>query len=399
MTVRVLRGDCREHLAVLAASGQRVHAVVTDPPYHLTAITQRFGKEGAAPAKHGTDGAFARASKGFMGKTWDGGDVAFQPETWRLVFEVMHPGAHLFAFGGTRRAHRMVCAIEDAGFEIRETFMWVYGSGMPKSHNVAKAIDKMLGREGEAIPTVRMIPGADQNEGGSWIKDNGRTYQPHEYVPASEEAAAWQGWGTAVKPSLEPIVLARRPLVASSVARNVLLNGCGAINIDDCRIPLEGGQACQGEAGRWPANLLHDGSDEVMHAFAAFGERTSGKPSGVKHAQNKIFGNFRAGDPLKGFGDTGSAARFFFSAKADADDRAGSSHPTVKPTDLMRWLVQMVTPPGGTVLDPFAGTGSTGLAADQLGRDAILIEQDAAYVEDIKRKITGDAGLFAELLP
>ena len=371
MTVRIINGDCRSEMASLAASGVRVHAVVTDPPYHLT--TGKKGGTGAASLNPNSPAGRSRIGTGFMGKVWDGGDIAFQPDTWRAAFDLMLPGAHLVAFGGTRQWHRMACAIEDAGFEIRDNLAWVYGSGFPKSMDVGKALPE------------------------------------------------WAGWGTALKPAFEPIVLARKPL-AGTVAGNVLAHGCGGLNIDACRIAApDGVPIFQGRddptlntfgnglngsnrtgevgSGRWPANLIHDGSEEVEAAFAAFGEKTSGSKRGGQYGRDKgVHDGGQRQDGVSCFADSGSASRFFYTAKADAADRAGSKHPTVKPTNLMRWLVQLITPPGGTVLDPFAGSGSTGLAADQLGFNAILIEQDATFVDDIRRKINADAGMFAGLL-
>lgn len=400
-----------------------IDACITDPPYHLTSIVKRFGNPNAAPAKG--NAAFERASRGFMGKQWDGGDIAARRETWEAVYRVLKPGAHLLAFGGTRTFHRMACAIEDAGFELRDCIMWLYGTGFPKSHDVSKAIDKAAGVKGETVPVgepvKRMIPGADQGRDG-WIKDDGRIYQPGEYEPATAEAAQWQGWGTALKPAFEPIIVARKPLGEKTVAANVLAYGTGAINIDACRVSAidktpapvgqYGGSAigpnghsgirdCSGDhLGRHPANVIHDGSDEVEAAFAQFGERTGG---GDIHKRSSpktkgVYGEFAGDDDRwSGYTGSGTASRFFYSAKATADDRHGSKHPTVKPTDLMRYLCKLVTPPGGTVLDPFCGTGSTLLAADQLQFNAIGIEQDETYAADARRKFEQDAGLFAEI--
>lgn len=277
MTVRIEAGDMRAVLAKMIADGVRVHSIVTDPPYHLTA--GKKGGSGAASLNVNSPAGRSRISTGFMGTAWDGGDIAFQPETWRLCYELLPPGGHLVAFSGTRTYHRMACAIEDAGFEVRDMVSWIFASGFPKSHNVAKGIDKAAGREIEIVPrgapVKRMIPGAEQAKHG-WEKNNGREYQPGDYVP-SEEAAPWLGWGTALKPALEPICLARKPL-DGTVAGNVLAHGTGAINIDGCRIDGEstvrlknGGRGqfpheddawepktvtVGSDRGRWPANVV-----------------------------------------------------------------------------------------------------------------------------------------------
>lgn len=336
-------------------------------------------------------------------------------ECAELMFAILPPGGHLLAFGGTRTYHRMACAIEDAGFEIRDTIAWLYGSGFPKSLNVSKAIDKAAGAEREVIsaaaPVKRMIPGADQHKQG-WEKNNGRVYVPTETAPATDAARQWDGWGTALKPALEPIVLARKPL-DGTVAANIQAHGTGALNIDGCRVASEPlpvheptgrcgavyGAGLEGSRrtgdtriGRWPANVVHDGSDEVV---AAFPQQTSGgtPPSRPPRKTRHTYGAFAGQENPNGIGSTaGSAARFFYSAKADADDRLGSKHPTVKPVDLMRWLVRLVTPPGGTVLDPFAGSGTTGMACMAEGFDCILVEREAEYVADIRRRIAHVTG-------
>ncbi len=384
--VTLLAGDCLELLASLPENS--IDSVVTDPPYHLTSIVKRFGKPGSAPVKvdeffdaaENSKGAspYLRGSVGFMGKQWDGGDVAFRIETWEQVLRVLKPGGHLIAFSGTRTYHRMVCAIEDAGFEIRDQIGWCFGSGFPKSHDVSKGIDKAAGREREVI------------------------------------RERWQGWGTALKPAWEPICLARKPLIGT-VAANVLEHGVGALNIDGCRVEAEGrplreldakatnsnvysgrtgegglGKGLDGgskavgttDLGRWPANLILSDDEEVIAAFP------DGSSSG--HWANKATG-FDDGRAYNGRGadasDSGSAARFFYTAKADAEDRLGSKHPTVKPLDLMQWLVRLVTPKGGTCLDPFAGTGTTGEAAWREGMRAILIEREPEYQADIARRM------------
>lgn len=349
-----------------------IDSCITDPPYHLTSIVKRFGAVNATPAKVGKTGAYARASKGFMGQTWDGGDIAFQPETWAAVLRVLKPGAHLVAFSGTRTYHRMACAIEDAGFEIRDQLAWCYGSGFPKSHN-----------------------------------------QPG-------------GWGTALKPAWEPICLARKPL-QGTVAGNIDAHGTGAINIDGCRIgdevrhasfsslaPCHGNhlgdagtakarRGTQGEpkeyVGRWPANIIHDGSEEVLAAFPdAPGQQQPSRDDQRK--QGKVYGAItnNGGRVHEPRGDSGSAARFFYCAKATTEERGeGNTHPTVKPVDLMRWLCRLVTPVGGTVLDPFTGSGSTLIAADAEQFDAIGCELSSDYAAIAERRVRDAAGLFAEV--
>lgn len=430
MSVRILAGDCRDMIAELVQSRELVDSIVTDPPYHLISIVKRFGKtsldnendSNARRAKAGSD-ATARLSRGFMGQEWDGGDVAFDPNTWDRCFDILKPGGHLVAFGGTRTYHRMACAIEDAGFEIRDQLGWIYGSGFPKSHDVAKGIDAKL-KSGKArtedIRRLNMGENYEPSGRGRVNYDNGGGSQMNgatgEYQPATPEAAEWEGWGTALKPAWEPIVLARKPL-EGTVAANVLQHGTGALNIDGCRI--EGADAEGGEykvkrfapgasvnktgewkqdrefvghqkPGRWPANIVHDGSDEVVGQFPS--EAGAAAPVTRRNADKfrNTYGAFKGDIDEQGStfrGDSGSAARFFYCAKADKTDRAGSKHPTVKPVDLIRWLVRLVTPPGGTVLDPFAGSGTTGEAALMEGMKAILIERSPEYVADIEKRM------------
>ena len=404
-------GDCLETVRALPENS--IDAIVTDPPYALVSIAKRLSSPTAKPIVHGKDGAYARASAGFMGKKWDTGETAFAVEFWAETLRVLKPGGHMVAFGGTRSYHRLACAIEDAGFEIRDQLAWAYGSGFPKSHDVSKGIDKAAKAEREIVssgaPVKRMIPGADQNKDG-WEKNNGREFVPTVTRAATPEAAAWEGWGTALKPAWEPICLARKPLSEGTVAANVLRWGTGAINVDGCKIGTEkreykGGMGRFNEAaqaqgyrpfvkgapsqstetfsakGRWPANFVHDGSDEVIAAFPdSSGGHWSGETPSLVGAQRP---NGAESFDL----ESGSAARFFYSAKADSDDRIGSKHPTVKPVDLMQWLCRLITPPGGTVLDPFAGTGTTGEAAWREGFKAILCEREAEYQADIVRRM------------
>lgn len=454
-------GDCLDVLDALPAKS--LHACVCDPPYHLASIVKRFGGKTAAPAKsNGKTGVFKRASAGFMGKQWDGGEIAFQPETWEKVFRVLKPGGYLLAFAAPKNVHWLTGAIEMAGFEIRDRLIeficldplverfldslneaqadaflrllyegvfgelqWVFGQGFPKSLKLPLAIDKHFGKKGEILavgaPVRRIRPGADQEKGGSWEKLKERTYQPGEYIPATDEAAEWRGWETALKPAYEPIVMARKPVEGTN-AENVLTHGVGGINVDACRITMSdedaayikerisgfnqtksiggngaysGGVVMDRSAaydptkGRHPANLLHDGSAAATGGFPI---TKSGEllPHHSRKGQSLI-GTFqirdRTGELTPSYSDSGFASRFFYSAKADQDDRLGSKHPTVKPVDLMRYLVRLVTPPGGTVLDPFAGTGTTGEAAYREGFSAILIEREQEYRADIARRM------------
>jgi site-specific DNA-methyltransferase (adenine-specific) len=405
--VAVHHGDSRDVLKTLADGS--VASVVTDPPYALISIGKRFGADNAAPAQSkGAAGVYARAAAGFMGQKWDTGETAFDPDFWREVWRVLKPGAHVLAFSGTRTYHRMACAIEDAGFEIRDQIGWAYGSGFPKSHNVGNAIAKDAPADGAENPQA-------------------------------DDIAQWAGWGTALKPAWEPICVARKPLIGT-VAANVIAHGAGALNIDACRLAWadeadaanadaggrwfaesrrrgavkqspsigresrDGSESHDATAGRWPANLAHDGSPEVMALFprdAGGAAPASGPTFEGPSKSASMAGAFSGmgGRAAAFHGDSGSAARFFYCAKADAADRLFSKHPTVKPVALMRWLLRLVTPPGGVALDPFAGSGTTGAAAIAEGFDAILIEREADFVADIRRRIAhaegADTPLFA----
>lgn len=424
MTVRIIHGNMLEVLATLDAD--IIDSCVTDPPYHLTSIVKRFGKtsldddtQTSERSRGGADG-YARAARGFMGKTWDGGDIASRAETWIEVYRVLKPGAHLLAFGGTRTYHRMVCAIEDAGFEIRDTMGWLYGSGFPKSHDISKAIDRATGAEREITKSRALTGKARVLRGGNFTGDYGDrelNTQYNETAPTTDDAKRWSGWGTALKPAMELICVARKPLGEKTVAANVLRFGCGGINVDGCRVDAADnkrfdrapgnvsreqyrkgttvGPAIAVDYGRWPANVCHDGSDEVLAAFPATTvSGSSDKRGGCKFFMGEDKRSDSSGAAVT---ESGSAARFFYTAKADKAERAESKHPTVKPTDLMRYLVRLVTPPGGTVLDPFCGTGSTLVAADQQQFNAIGIDMEEQYISDARKKFTIDAGLFADL--
>ena len=423
----LLAGDCLERLKELPDCS--VDSVVTDPPYHLTSIVKRFGAAAASPAKDYTGarenatGAYARASRGFMGQQWDGGDIAFRVELWAQVLRVLKPGGHVVAFSATRTYHRMACAIEDAGFEIRDQLAWMYGTGFPKSLNVGRALQAQASAGGCGPEAQRRAAmGDDYRPSG-----RGRVNYDHGSGSARNGAAdgdalQWQGWGTALKPAWEPICLARKPISARNVAENVLAHGVGGLNIDGCRIEAVDEIKPRGTSkidtdvnpgwlrphmqdralmaareaaaierantlGRWPANIIHDGSPEVVGAFpaeaGAFAPVRGTEPS---NAITNVYGE-RVRVATTHHGDTGSAARFFYSAKAARNDRIGSKHPTVKPVDLMRWLVRLVTPPRGTVLDPFAGSGTTGEAALLEGFKAIMVEREPEYQADIARRM------------
>lgn len=431
-TVTLHEGDNRVSLRRLIDSGVRVHSVCTDPPYGYDSIVKRFGKDGAAPAKPGKDGAFKRVSTPFMGKSWDATGIERDPEFWALIYEILLPGGFVFAFSSPRTGHRQATAMEDAGFIMHPLHIWANGQGMPKAHDAAKAIDKHFKKVGEVVPNgapvKRMIPGADQHKDGTWIKDNGREYQPGEYIPATPEAAQWNGWkyGTqSQKPVLEPIYLGQKPFSEKTGAANLLKHGVGAFNIDDCRIPTEEGgrplrevAALRGDVeykpnslsgrmdgslqsskaigstdkGRFPSNLILDGSPEVVAMFPD-SKGQQGRSTDANRSQVNTYGSVTDnGKTYEPRNDSGSAARFFhhfppdmnpivYNSKASSGDRGGSTHATVKPIALMQYLIRHITPPGGTVLDPFAGSGTTAEAARREGFDCILMEAEPEYIE------------------
>lgn len=412
---KIITGDCLDVMKDIPENS--VDAIITDPPYGLS----------------------------FMGKKWDY-DVP-SVEIWQECLRVLKPGGYLLAFAGTRTQHRMAVRIEDAGFEIRDMIAWVYGSGFPKSLNIGKAVDKIRGNERKIVGEIRAGKTAmGQNSG--WNDHANRTV-----IDSTKGTSEWEGWGTALKPALEPITVARKPLSEKSVAENVLRWGTGGINIDGSRVSHSeevkttnrqknngdtwnsentglrnnpGDIASASPLGRFPANLIHDGSDDVVGLFPKAGKGSGGKPYNYagKEYDNKKTSMFNGDKPQapSNFNDSGSASRFFYCAKASKSERDrglqdmeekkwvqwqtgnGASgkpssisegrnttyrnfHPTVKPVALMEYLVKLVSREGVLVLDPFTGSGSTGIACKNLGREFIGIELDPEYCKIAKKRI------------
>lgn len=368
----IYHGDALTILKTLES--ESVDCCVTDPPYEL----------------------------GFMGKKWDKSGITYNVDLWREVLRVLKPGAYLLSFGGARTYHRMACAIEDAGFEIRDMIEWVYGSGFPKSLDIGKAIDKLQGNERHDLgehPNARKTVGSI-----NICKKNGS-------ARLTKGHSKYEGYGTALKPSHEPICMARKPLSEKTVAENVLKWGTGGINIDGCRvgteeitqtrtqmktwrekegrtdIPESADNSQTSTQGRFPANIIHDGSEEVLLIFPK--TKSGSCPDGFKgNYQTHIYGKYANNliNPETVYADKGSAARFFYTAKASPSERGkDNNHPTVKPLALMQYLIKLVCPPHGTILEPFLGSGTTMRAAIALQRECIGI--DLGY-EDIQEKRT-----------
>ena len=404
MNYELFHGDSLEVLKSFQENS--IDSIVTDPPYGLA----------------------------FMAKKWDYSVPS--EELWRECLRVLKPGGHLLSFAGTRTQHRMAVRIEDAGFEIRDMIAWVYGSGFPKSMDVSKAIDKAAGAEREVVGKGKagaLSGNSKFNDAsvGTISRDHDNPTQGYklgvagEYditAPATEAAKQWQGWGTALKPALEPITVARKPLIGT-VASNVLEHGTGAINVDGCRVgndeisqhgrndsenrsmpemnyDKESGRSWN---GRWPANFIHDGSDEVVGLFPQSGDSDTAARFFYCAKTSKKDRNEGLEDLGKGqsIGAKGNGLQRVC-ANCGAKQRFGGCdcpnptfvnpvrqnfHPTVKPTDLMRYLCRMVTPPGGIVLDPFMGSGSTGKAAVLEGFRFIGIEMEEEYIEIAKARI------------
>ena len=435
----LLKGNCLDTLKTLPDCS--VDSIVTDPPYEL----------------------------GFMGKSWDNSGIAYSTELWAECLRVLKPGGHLLAFSGSRTYHRMVVAIEDSGFEIRDQIMWLYGSGFPKSLNVAKSIESKITTGSAAKNGFHKLEGERTGDGRIGMYDTVEEQGFRKVNPdqlggftldaTTPEAQQWQGWGTALKPAHEPIVVARKPLIGT-VANNVLTYGTGALNIDKSRVgttvetwpatrtysskemsrpgstladDAETQSTGEAPAGRWPANVIHDGSDEVLAGFPTAKGGTWNTTAGARHFNND-------GEPTlyqtsKTDNSSGSAARFFYCAKASKSERnagleglpqqtggkatgrvdgsAGLSspragagrtggsaniHPTVKPLALMRYLVRLVTPPNGIVLDPFLGSGTTACAAILEGFEWIGCEMTEDYWPIIEARVEWAHGEFDKIV-
>jgi DNA modification methylase len=394
--IELHHGDCLDIMAALP--DESIDAVVTDPPYGLA----------------------------FMGRSWDQAGIVFNIDTWKHCLRLLKPGGHLLAFGGTRTSHRLACAIEDAGFEIRDSIAWLYGSGFPKSLDVSKAIDKAAGAEREVVGRYKSPEGTTgiNSRDDDYGFGLGDMSQRLLIAPATDAAKQWAGWGTALKPSFELVVVARKP-IQGTVANNVMAHGTGAINIDTCRVAHNeppgkpqrgmagrekgqlggGGTASYREretdaaspAGRWPTNVVIDDT-----AAAEIDEQSGNRLgfSTQRHLSPKkpcMFGHGDGADTKPfhdGYDDTGGASRFFptfrYHPKAPTTERPtaeGIAHPTVKPLDLMRWLVRLVTPPHGLVLDPFAGSGTTAEACIHEHKRCIAIEREQDYLPLITARL------------
>jgi len=381
----ILNGDCIEKLKTLPDNS--VDSIVTDPPYELK----------------------------FMDKAWDGTGITFSVELWEECLRVLKHGGHLLSFGGTRTYHRMACAIEDAGFEIRDQIQWLYGSGFPKSYNISKGIDKKLGKERQVVgekkhPTAKS--GNRTGEKSPFQADGSPLEGSYKVtVPASEESKYWEGWGTALKPANEPIVLARKPLKEKTIVENVLEWGTGGLNINESKIGNDkiksSGEVSNAwrdkekrsdrqkanpkvNEGRFPANVILD-----EEAASILDEQTGTLKSG-KNAVRRQEGFFlehgglgKSGDVQTTYGDSGGASRFFYCAKATSKKEKGeyNNHPTVKPIKLMEYLVNLVTPKEGIVLDPFVGSGSTLVAAKNRDFNYIGIEKEEEYIEICNKRL------------
>jgi DNA modification methylase len=426
--VKLIHGDCLEKLKEMEDNS--VDSIVTDPPYGIS----------------------------FMGKKWDY-DVP-SVEVWKEVIRVLKPGGHALVACGTRTQHRMAVNLEDAGFEIRDIVAWIYGSGFPKSLNIAKSIESKIKTGSCAKNNFNQLEGErregrigmyDTVEEHGFRKKNPDQLGAFNLKATTPEAKEWEGWGTALKPAMELWTLCRKPLSEKTVAENCLKWGVGGINIDGCRVEGkeivtthsngtgntgDGGicghfdkvETGNERTGRFPANLIHDGSDEVVEGFP----NTKGGTAVRHNSGGKTFGGENEKPPMEdlGYNDSGSASRFFYTAKASKGERnkglegfeekqttggggltankkedgsyetasAGgkygsikakqtNNHPTVKPVELMRYLCRLITPPNGVILDPYMGSGTTGIGAKLEGFDFIGIEREEDYVKIAEARV------------
>ena len=373
-----------------------------------------------------------------MGKKWDNTGISYNIELWKECLRVLKPGGHLLSFGGSRTYHRMACAIEDAGFEIRDQIMWIYSQGFPKSMDISKAIDKQFGAERKVIgkrehPTLKDKSKVDRQESTQYHANNSIKDEWDITAPSTDLAKQYLGYGTSIKPSHEPIVVARKPLSEKTVAKNVLKWGTGGINIDDCRIEfsenddtrigkdykhnakagLENGshkdnssgqeQLLHNPQGRFPANIIFDEeAGKILDEQS--GTLKSGKNATRKNPDAKGYhGNWGIGQEMTTYGDSGGASRFFknisyteddiectfkYCAKASKKEKGeGNTHPTCKPLSLIKYLITLVTPLNGICLDPFEGSGTHSLSCEELGFDYIGFEMDVNYFEIINNRL------------
>lgn len=410
MPIKLFHGDCLDILTSLPENS--VDSIVTDPPYGLA----------------------------FMGAKWDY-DVP-SVAIWKEALRVLRPGGHMLAFSGTRTYHRMVVNIEDAGFEIRDQLCWLNSQGMPHGLDISKALDKTAGVKRKVVGTkVTTYDGAERNpdnhqtathEGN--LGQYGYKTSPHGIPltePVTDQARQWEGWNTTLKPCMEPIVLCRKPL-DGTIIENITQHGVGGLNIDGCRIPIDpevddprlGGEGSWGTEkaaklvyqggyagervgssplGRYPSGIIHDGSNEILEVFDSFGEKASGVPGKRRkaHTTHSMSGTLDMLDRDEvGYADKGSVSRFFksceyseeerrifYCGKVKPKERGSSKHPTLKPIKLMEYLCRLITPKGGTILDPFAGSGTTGMAAINEGCSAILIEREQEYYDECRDRL------------
>jgi len=393
-TNKIYNMNCLEGLKLL--DDNSIDSIVTDPPYEL----------------------------GFMGKKWDNTGISYNVDLWKECLRVLKPGGHLLSFGGSRTYHRMACAIEDAGFEIRDQIMWVYGSGFPKSRNISKDMDiEVPAAPGRKAISKREKVKAESDMLSQWHVQNGYRKDQQSLhlaeeglltttsnIPVSENAIKWDGWGTCLKPAHEPIVVARKPLSEKKVADNVLKWNTGGINIDDCRIELNGDYKSKSngrpsltglgdnynpdnankpdDVGRFPANIIFD-KEAGRLLDEQSGTLKSGKNATRKNPNAKGYhGNWGTGQEMTTYGDSGGASRFFYCAKSSKKERGEyNSHPTVKPLSLIKYLVTLVTPLNGICLDPFEGSGTHALSCKELGFNYIGFEMEDAYCEIAMKRI------------